>query len=337
MALPANGGTYADLLQPGINPLAIRKAIITDVLIRDYLNPDGTVRDLSDPSVGLNDDGYFSPFAQDGKVRDDLIGENGLGFYHLASLHEDGTEMGYNTDVADTMIAQSKRAVRFDVTSDNDLVTIKAMEGIPLVDALRYDLPLHDLPDVGLVGYTIAKAAETALIERQVICLGFDGDNYFAQTFPRMALRNRGNSNWNKADVDVMEVELGSLLCPYVGKPALWHREGASWRGLLGAPVFGGVPTAAAVAGQLADITFALPTQNSNYTSSTYEYVVEKSNNGTSGWTTATVTDTSGTGTITIRVSGITASATWYFRVKATSTNGITTTSSNSLSITGLS
>lgn len=335
MALPATGGTYAALLQPGINPLAVRKAIITDILIRDYLNADGTVHNLADPDVGLNADGLFSPFAADGKLRTDLLesasGTN-LGFYHLGALHEDGTEMGYNTDVADTMIAQSKRAVRFDVTSDNDIVTIRAMEGIPIVDALRYDLPLSNLADVGQAEYTIAKAAETALIERQVIAIGFDGDNYFAQTFPRMALRNRGNSNWNKADADVMELELGALLCPYVGKPALWHREGASWRGLQGAPVFAAAPTATATAGATAEIQFAKPTSKS--TSFTYE--VEKSNDGSTGWTTATVTGTSGTSTITITVSGITASQTWYFRVKATGTNNITTTSSSSSSIVGL-
>lgn len=332
MALPANGGTYAALLQPGINPLAVRKAIITDILIRDYLNADGTVHNLGSPDVGLNDEGLFSPFAEDGKLRSDLIGDTGLGFYHLGALHEDGTEMGYNTDVADTMIAQSKRAVRFDVTSDNDVVTIKAMEGIPIVDALRYDLALANLADVGVTGYTIAKAAETALIERQVIALGFDGDNYFAQTFPRMALRNRTNSNWNKADADVMEVELGALLCPYVGKPALWHREGSSWRGLQGAPVFAAAPTVTPVSGTKADVVFAKPTSKS----SSFTYVVEKSNTGTSGWTTATVFATAGTSTITITVSGITASLTWYFRVKATGTNGITTTSAASTSIVGI-
>lgn len=333
MALPANGGTYAALLQPGINPLAVRKAIITDLLIRDYLNADGTVHNLGDPDVGLNADGNFSPFAIDGKLRSDLIGATGLGFYHLGALHEDGTKMGYKTDVKDTMIAQSKRAVRFDVTADNDIVTIKAMEGIPIVDALRYDLPLANLADVGVAGYTIAKAAETALIERQVIALGFDGDNYFAQTFPRMALRNRTDSNWNKADVDVMEIELGALLCPYVGKPALWHREGSSWRGLQGAPVFAAAPTATAVAGQKADVVFTKPTSKST----TYTYVVEKSNTGTSGWTTATVETSSGTSTITIRVTGITASSTWFFRVKATGTNNITTTSQASTSIVGIS
>lgn len=333
MALPASGGSYHDLLQPGINPLAIRKAIVTDILIRDYRNADGSVHNLADPAIGLNADGQFSPFADDGKLRDDLLGEGGLGFYHLGSLHEDGTEMTYDTDVSDLMIAQSKRAVRYDVTQDNDGITIKALEGSPIVDALRYDKELRNLKDIGEIGYTIAKDAETVLIERQVIALGFDGDNYFATTYPRMSMRKRGNSNWNKKDPDTMELELGALLCPYVGAPALWHREGASWRGLQGAPIFAAAPVAAAVAGGLADIVFAKPTTKS----STITYEVEKSNDGTTGWTAATVTDTSGTSPVTIRVSGVTSSSTWYFRVKATTSNGLTTTSAVTASIVGLS
>ncbi len=332
MALPSTGGTYHDLLQPGINPLTVRKAIVTDILCRDYLNPDGTVHNLADPAVGLNDEGLFSPFAADGKLRDDLLGEDGLGFYHLGALHEDGTEMTYDTNVADTMIAQSKRAVRFDVTQDNDGITIKALEGTPLIDALRYDKPLRNLKDLGEIGYTIAKDAETVLVERQVIALGFDGDNYFATTYPRMSLRKRGNAAWNKKDPDTMELELGALLCPYVGTPALWHREGASWRGLQGAPVFAAAPVATAVTGQKADVVFAKPASKA----SSLTFVVEKSNDGVT-WTTATPDTTSGTSTITIRVTGITSSLTWYFRVKATGTNGKTTTSASSTSIVGLS
>ncbi|MBO0676783.1 hypothetical protein JRC04_04825 [Mycolicibacterium sp. S2-37] len=332
MALPTNGGTYANELQPGINPLTVRRAIITDILIRDYLNADGTVHNLADPAVGLNEEGLFSPFAEDGKLRTDLLGPDGLGFYHLGGLHEDGIEMGANTDVSETMIAQSKRAVRFDVTSDNDTLTIKAVEGIPIVDALRYDLPLANLKDVGAANYTIAKAAETALIERQVIALGFDGDNFFGQTFPRMALRNRGNTQWNKENPDTMEIELGGLLCPWVGKAALYHREGPAWRGLQGAPVFAAAPVATAIAGALADITFAKPTSKS----SAYTYTVEKSANGTSGWTTATVQSVTGTSNITIRVSGATASQPHYFRVTATGTSKLFTISAVSNNITGL-
>lgn len=338
MALPNTGGTYANLLQQGVNPLTVRKWIVTDVLIRDYLNPDGTVHNLADPAIGLNDEGHFSPFAIDGRLRTDLLGDApNLGFYHLGSLHEDGLEMTTDTNVSETMIAQSKRAVRFDVTSDNDGITIKALEGTPLVDALRYDLPLSGLQDIGAAGYGVLKPAETPLLERQVIALGFDGENFIAEVFPRMSLRNRGNASWNKADPDVMEVELGSLLCPYVGTTAMRYRDGNAWRGLQGGPVFAAAPVATAVVGQKADVVFAKPLFKSSAKSSTLQYIVEKSNDDGTTWTDAVVEDVTGVGPVTIRVTGITSSASWIFRVKATGSAKVTTTSPASAAIVGIS
>lgn len=333
--LPAQGGTYEDLLQPNINPLAVRKGIITDILIRDYRNLDDTIHDLSDPAVGLGADGYFSPYAQDGTLRSDLLvtgAAGNLGFYHLGSLHEDGNKIGHDTKVQPTMIAQSKRAVRFDVTSDDDIVTIKALEGTPIVDHLRYDLPLSDLPDLGQANYTVARPAESMLIERQVIALGFDGDNFFAQTFPRMALQDRGDDNWNKHDPDTLEIHLGSLLCPFVGKPVLYHREGASWRSLQGVPVFAAAPAAAAVSGAQATVTFAPPTSKS----SSYTYTVQQSTDNGTTWTDATVVSTTGTASVVITVGGLTVSSSYVFRVTAVGTSLLSTMSAKSGSVTAI-
>lgn len=333
---PSSGGTYASIMQPGVNTLAVRKAIITDILIRDYHNTDGTVHDLSASAVGLNADGYFTPYAQDGTLRSDLLvtaPTPNLGFYHLGSLDESGLKIGHDTKVKDTMIAQSKRAARFDVTQDDDLLTIKAVEGNPIVDALRYDLPLSNLPDLGAAGYTVARPAETSLIERQVIALGFDGDNFFAQTFPRMALQDRGDDNWNKDDPDTLEIHLGSLLCPFVAKPVIYYREGSSWRALQGVPVFAATPTATAVAGTSATISFAEPTS----LSSSYTYTVQQSSDGGSTWQDATVGTTATTsGTVTLTVTGLTASTSYTFKVTATGTSQLSTTSAATASITAI-
>lgn len=333
--LPTTGGTYEALLQPSVNPLTPRKGIITDVLIRDYRNLDDTVHDLSSTAAGLGLDGYFSPYAQDGTLRSDLLvtsSSPNLGFYHLGSLHEDGLKIGHDTKVQPLMIAQSKRAVRFDVTSDDDIITIKAVEGNPIVDALRYDLPLSDLPDLGQAGYTVARPAESMLIERQVIALGFDGDNFFAQTFPRMALQDRGDDNWNKHDPDTLEIHLGSLLCPFVGKPVLYHREGASWRSLQGVPVFSAPPVAAAISGAKATVTFDPPTSKS----SSYTYTVEQSTDGGTTWTDATVQSTTGTASVVITVSGLTVSTSYVFRVTAVGTSLLSTRSASSNSVTAV-
>lgn len=332
MSLPPTGGSYAQLLQPGVNPLRIRKMIVTDILVRDYIAPDGTVRSLADPSVGLNADGIFSPFAEDGTLRTDLIGPSGLGFYHVGSLHEDGTEIKSDTSTDETMIAQSVRAVRYDLKSDNDTVHIRASESSPLTDCLRFDKPLDNIADYGTAGYTIMKDAETHLIERQVICLGFDGENVISQTFPRMQIKDKAGSNFNKKDVDGVDITLGALLCPYVQSPVLLSRDGAAWRGLQGAPTFAAAPVATAVSGQKATVAFTQPTSGS----STYTYVVEKSSDSGTTWTTATPVSTTGTTSVVITVSGVTSSLNWTFRVKATGSNAMTTTSAVSNGIVGL-
>lgn len=337
MTYPSEGVTYAESLQSTVNPLAIRKAIITDLLIRDYLNTDGTIHNLAATSAGISPaTGYFSPFAADGNLRGDLLITGGtspnLGFYHIGSLDESGLKMGYDTKVANTMIAQSTRAVRFDVTEDNDIVTIKAVEGNPVVDALRFDLPLSNLQDLGQAGYGIQKPPSTTLVERQVICLGFDGDNFFAQTYPRMALQARGDSDWNKDKPDTTEVHLGALLDPYVGKPVLFNRDGSSWRALQGVPVFAAAPVAAAITGAEATITFTDPTFLSE--PSTVTYTVNQSSNGGTTWAPATIASTTGTTSIVITVSGLTVSTSYVFQVIATGTSALATTSATSNSVT---
>jgi len=332
MALPANGGSYDQLLQPTVNPLKVRKWPVVDLLIRDYRAADGTIRNLADPAVGLNDDGIFSPFAADGTLRNDLLGPAGLGFYHLGALHEDGIEMKSDTSSDETMIAQSIRPVRYDLKSDNDTIQIRASESSPLTDVLRFDKPLDDIEDYGKAGYVIKKDANTKLIERQVIALGFDGEHLAAQVFPRMQVKEKSGSNFNKKDVDGVDITLGALLCPFVMSPVILCREGAAWRGLQGAPVFAAAPAAAALAGQQATVTFAMPTSGS----STYTYVVEKSSDGGTTWTTATPVSTAGTATVVITVSGVTSSLSWKFRVKATGSNAMTTTSSQSNTVIGL-
>lgn len=338
MALPQTGTTYQAALQPTINPLGIREGVVVDVLVRDYLRTDGTVNNLADPSVGLNTNGQFSPFAADGTLRSDLLGPSGLGFYHVGGLNVDGIEMKSDTQTKDTYIAQSLRPVRIDVTQDADTIHIKCDESSPLVDALRFDKPLSSLQDYGSAGYSLAKDAETQLIERQFIALGFDGENLFSMTYPRMALKERGTTSWKRGEVDVTDITFGALLCPYVQSPVLLSRDGAAWRGLQGAPVFGAVaPVATAVSGQKATVAFAAATSvNTFATSSQYTYTVQKSSDGGTTWTSATVVSTTGTTNLTITLSGITSSLNWIFKVTAVGSAQISTTSAASNSIIGL-
>jgi hypothetical protein len=331
MALPSTGGTYKDILEPGLNPTAVRKGIVTDILIRDY---HGAMTDLSDPAVGLNDNGHFSPFAEDGLLRDDLLitaeGEN-LGFYHIGLLTEDGVTYTPNVDIEETMAAQSRRNVRVDISKESDRIKFVAEESTPLIDALMDDVPLLSLSDVGSKGYSVAKPAYGNIVERQIIALLFDGLEYAAKIIPRANRSDVGETNWNKKNPDVLDVSYDALLCPYAGYPVLTVREGEGWRSKGGYPNFGLTPPVATQTGATtATVAFAVPTGLGD----PWTYTVEKSVSPFSSWTTATVGGASGTTTVTLSITGLTTATQYKFRVTAEGSNGLTSLSQVSNTIT---
>lgn len=332
MPLPATGDTYANILEPGLNQLNARKAIITDLLIRDYLDPSGIPRRLDLASAGLDADGVFSPWALDEKLRNDLLITSlvvpNLGFYHIGLMDEDGIAFATDANVEPLRAAQTKRAIRFDVTEEDDEITIKALEGNPIVDALAYDKPLANLQDLGQKGYKMVKDAETQLITRQVIALMFDGEHRSSKTFPRMQLKNHGDTNWNKANADVMEITLGALLDPYTKTPVIGHRAGSAWLGLQGVPLFAAAPVGAPGATGLATVTFAEPTSKS----SSYQYTVTATPTD-AGLTIDSVDDSGAPAAIVINLSGLTAGAK-TFTVHAEGTSGLIGDSAASNSVT---
>lgn len=333
MALPASGGTYEDLLQPGLNEVAVRKAIVTDILIRDY---NGSMTDLSDPSVGLTADGVFSPFAEDGELRDDLLitadGAN-LGFYHIGLLTEDGSTYTPSVSREPTRAAQSRRPVRVDITEEDDQIRFSALESTPLIDWLNDDKPLTGLPDLGKIGYSSVKPAYGRNIERQIIALLFDGNEYAAKVFPRMGRSDVGETAWNKATPDSSALTYQALVCPYAGYPVVTLREGQGWRAKGGYPNFGLVaPVATATTAGAATVAHAVPTGIGD----PWTYTVEDAASSSGPWTTTTVDSAAvAGGTITHTVSGVTTGAR-VFRVTAEGSNGLSATSavSNEVTIT---
>lgn len=332
MALPSTGGTYEDILAPGLNPVAVRKGIVTDVLIRDY---NGSATDLSDPSVGLNANGHFSPFAADGTLRDDLLitaeGAN-LGFYHIGLLTEDGVRYTPEVSQQETLAAQMRRSVRVDVTREDDRLRLVAEESTPLIDALMDDVPLLGLQDIGKVGYSVAKPANGNIVERQIIALMFDGKHFTAKVFPRMARTDVGETQWNKSDPDVLDLTYTALLCPYASYPVSTVREGEGWRALGGYPSFGVVaPVATATGATTATVAHAVPTGQGD----PWTYTVEKSSNGGTSWSSATIgSSTPAGGNITHTITGLTTATAYVFRVSAEGSNELSSTSSVSNSIT---
>ena len=231
MPLPSSGVEWYDAYGQAYNPLGIRKGLITNILIRDYK---GSTTSLRNAAIQTNSKGLFSPYAADGKYRGDLLSNSldGGRFYDVGSLKDDGIKLTPDVSVEAVKIAQQRRGVRYDITDENDEIMFTCRESNPVVDALRFDLPLSGLTTAGSSQYTVVKPQESDLIERQIIALAEDGDNRFAYIFPRVSRKKVGATQMNRKDPDDLELTYGALICPFVDTPVYICREGDGWRGL---------------------------------------------------------------------------------------------------------
>jgi len=109
MALQSTGVEWSAAYGNSYNPLGIRKALITNILIRDYFGP---TTNLKNDAVGVNTGGYFTPFATDGLYRSDLLDPSldGGQFYDVGSLKDDGVMITPDVSVEGVKIAQARES-----------------------------------------------------------------------------------------------------------------------------------------------------------------------------------------------------------------------------------
>ncbi len=335
MALPATGVEWSAAYGNSYNPLGIRKALITNILIRDYKQ---NLTSLKNDAVGLNAAGVFTPYATDGLYRADLLDPSldGGQFYDVGSLKDDGVKITPDVSVEGVKIAQARRAQRFDITDENDEVMFTCRESNPVVDALRFDLALSSIADAGSAGYLVSKPSESDLIERQIIALAEDGDQRFAYVFPRVSRKKVGSTQLNRKDPDDLELTYGALICPFVDAPVYLVRDGVSWRNLAGVVVWSSTaPVATASGATGATVAFAKPRLSADPQPDSLTYTVEKKT-GAGSWTSATVTGspTVSGSTVTLTLSGLTTATSYTFRVTATTSGGTSAVSLVSNSVT---
>lgn len=345
MSLPSSGGTWAQQLQPSLQPLAVRYWQVTDVLICDYFSGwgnggvVGTPNNLSDASVGVatqvwtvngwKTGGFFTPFAVDGTVRGDLLINSGVpnqGLYHCGELKEDTTEITTDMTVQETPTAQSVRSVREVITKLDDKVNFTLMEAGPLADSLRYELPLaNGIPDIGTAQYQMARGPMDQLADRTIILIGVDTDgNLRSEVFPRCTPNKKGKTPFGRKTNEQVELTYTALPDPMTGQVMWVCREGANWRALGGKPV-GSTVTATPVTGLKVNLVFTISgqdVQNPTFTAT----------KTTGGTTTAltlqgspSIVWSNGVGTVTLVGTSLTASTSYTGQITVTGDNGATT------------
>lgn len=339
--LPATGGNWAQVLEPNLNPLNVRYWQITHVLIRDY-DPTG-VWNCASPSVGLTTGGVwtasglntslnlFTPFAANNtSIRQDLVynasGTN-QGLYDLGLCKEDSTDWTPEQTVQQTPTAQFIRTVRNVFTKLDDTFAVTPIESSPLVDALKFELPLAGgLPTLGSPQYVMARGNTDILRERVIVAIGIDSDmNLMARVFPRVATSKKGKNALGRKEPDSQEFTWDVEPDPFTGQSMYIVRAGAGWLGAGNLNFETTAPAVTPVTGLKANIVFPTPI---DVTSPVYSIQLQTTPTGSfSAGTLQSTTGTVSGGFTTIQATSLTAS-TSYNAVVVTATGSNLTVSS---------
>lgn len=238
MTQPLTGTTWN---AGGFNDLdrrAAERGGLQAVLIRDNRGPD------TDISPRLPGGGVaFSPFAADGKLRDDLFairlvdGEWTInpnpneGFWFIGAQAEDGgAERNPNMRSDDLMVLQSNYPYDSDVIEKGKTIKFTAVDTLkPLIHYLESDLRLVDdngnilVPEVGTTDYGYGSRLDVDTVDRQIILLFAKSVNgqpvYRAEGYPLCKLDDQAAKKRTKTDPDSAELTYKVLPDPYFMVP----------------------------------------------------------------------------------------------------------------------
>lgn len=348
MAQPAVGVSFKASGLAYINALRVRRGGRWQVIARDY---GGSATNLSPGSS------FVAPFAQDGNWRDDLFAikqttgggwvynqATNLGFYPIGFVDVTGIERApkISSDPLDGL--QSLDPIRVDMQKRDKTLMFTPLEHNLVVDALRYNQPLSGVLERAATGgtYFASETIDDEPLRRQVFVMHEDKQGSLSELnafpFPRCVLTDLGPEKGNRKDPDAAKFTLSREIDPYFvdanNVPIIDGRwtSGALWvQGVTAGLTF--IPPAPVAAGLTAttgSVAFGAPIGGT----SPYTFTVEKSADGVTGWSSATVSTTTGTTTITLALSGLTTATTYFFRVTATDSAAATAVSRVSNSIT---
>jgi hypothetical protein len=340
---PATGGVWATVLQPSLDPAAIRYWQITDVIVLDYFagigNPGGpgTPNNFANSALGLGNEGLLTLFAQDGNWRQDMLhtyqGSN-LGGYYVGLLKEDSVSIDTDQSVQQTPTSQFVRTARNVLTKLDDKVVFTPIESNPIVDYLRFELPLlgntaagiPPVPDIGTTNYQVARGNTDQLQMRSIFVLGVDTDQELcAKIFPCCMSDKKGKTPHGRKTPEQLELSFDVLPDAMTGKSMWICRSGVQWSALGGTPVVGTV-TPTPVTGLKVNLVFTI--SGLDVQSATFS--ATKTTGGTttpltlSG--TPSIVTSAGVTTVTLVGTGLTASTAYTGAVTVTGDNGAATT-----------
>ena len=321
-----------------INANNIRKWLYGTVLVRDW-----------DPA-GTTDLASFTPFDADGSLSNTLFSPSNPGgpWFDVGAIEATGVMFQPLFKTVDTDIWQSRLPQRTDVNADGEDVEFTCAETNGVSLQLYNNLPLVNTPgtgataafsNVGESGFNVEYSIWPQIIYRQLLIIGVDGelDNpiYVAELRPRVSTVSLGKKGraFNAKTQDAFDLSFGVYVDPASGfaKKALYG--GPAWLAMGNAAFNTTAPTATAVTGTKATVSFPTPIGLQAPT-----YTVTQQVGGAGSYTASTLSGspTVSGNTTTVTVTTLTASSNYKFEVTATPTAGTALVSPASNSITAI-
>lgn len=370
VAIPSTGTTWKGAGLGEVDNRFYSRGGLAAILIRDNRGSATNISPYVDDGSGDIIAGW-SPFAQDGTLRDDLfytVKVNGEwvtnpnaneGFWLVGAVTEDGgVEREPKLSHDDAKILQSNNPFDTDITEDGMMINFTGVETLkPLLKRLKMNLPLSDaagnpiVEDPGQQNFTLSKPVDADTVDRQVILIFARRKAgkfiYSAEGYSLTKLTDVGKFTRSKTNADAAQLTFTVLPDPYMMDkdptvnpddatliPVLYTEwtAGDGWTAIGGVPVFpGAAPVATTTAATTATVAFTAATGGGDPFSYTVERAIGPS---FSSWVAATVGSTSGTTSVTLGITGLTTATSYKFRVTATGQNGNSAVSTNSNSIT---
>jgi hypothetical protein len=370
MAIPSTGTTWRGSGVDTVDNRFNQRGGLAAVLIRDNR---GAATNISPWAAGSPPTRHWSPFAEDGQLRDDLLAiirvdgewitnpDPNEGFIIVGAMTEDGgPERAPNISEDNQMILQSNQPFDTDLTEEGIVINFTGVETLkPSMKRLRMNLPLSDssgnliVEDPGAEHFVIGKTVDVESVERQIVLLFSRKKGgktvYTAEAYPLCKLTNIGNFRRSKTDPEAGELGFTVLPDPYfVAKdpsnpssndlvPVLWCEwvAGDGWAAIGGNPVW---PSPAPVATQTGATTATVSAADPTGGGDPFTITWEKSVAPHTTWTTATVDsvteDTPGAGFTTYNITGLITATAYKFRGTAEGTNGLTAITAESNAVT---
>lgn len=236
MARPATGTTLKGAGLTDVDNRFYSRGPLAAVLIRDNR---GSATDVAPYTAGTPPTINYTPFAEDGTLRDDLLARYKVsgewvvnpnaneGWFSLRAMDERGGPQR-TTDARDddAMILQSNYPFDTDLISEGKSVEFTAVESLdPLLIRLRMNQPLTDSDGNAIVefpgepDFVLSKPIDADPIDRQLQLIFARKHSglwlYHIELYPLCKLNDIGNFRRSKTDPDAPSLSFRALPDPY--------------------------------------------------------------------------------------------------------------------------